>query len=225
MRAIPRRSLVDVAIDELRERIDSGSWPIGHRLPAEARLAEELGISRASVREATRALAHTGLIASRQGDGTFVTARSESDAALRRQLASAEVVEIIEVRRGLDMAVAHAAALRRTAEDLESLAEILRRRRRAGELHDERAFVEADVEFHVGLAQAAHNRTLRDLYGSFSDAIKSTVALDDCFAPGSTTILHDHEELLALIREKDPAAAVLAALGILSTQETAVRNR
>ena len=86
MRAIPRRSLVDVAIDELRERIDSGSWPIGHRLPAEARLAEELGISRASVREATRALAHTGLIASRQGDGTFVTARSESDAALRRQL-------------------------------------------------------------------------------------------------------------------------------------------
>ncbi|MDQ4213587.1 FadR/GntR family transcriptional regulator [Microbacterium sp. ASV81] len=225
MRTVQRKSLVDGAIEVLRERIDSGSWPVGHRLPAEAKLAEELGMSRASVREATRALAHAGMLAARQGDGTFVIATSESDAALRRQLGTAEVVEIIEVRRGLDMAVAHAAALRRTPAELEQLSAALRRRRIAGEQGDEATFVEADIAFHVGLAQAAHNRTLQELYHSFSEVIESTVALKDCFGPGDTTISYDHEDLLAAIRDEDQAAATLAALAILNTQESAVRGR
>lgn len=225
MRPIPRRSLVDEAIEQLREQIDDGSWPVGHRLPAEARLAEELGMSRASVREATRALVHAGLLSSRQGDGTFVIATDESDVALRRQLGAAEVVEVIEVRRGLDIAAARAAALRRTDGDLDRLAGILQRRRRAAEEGDEAAFVQADVDFHVGLADASHNRTLREMYRSFSAVIGSTVELSDCRVPGSIELSHDHEDLLDVVRAQDHSAAVRAALRILDAQESAVRNR
>jgi DNA-binding FadR family transcriptional regulator len=225
MRAVLRKSLVDVAIEQLREQIDNGSWPVGHRLPAEAKLAEELGMSRASVREATRALVHAGLLSSRQGDGTFVIATDESDVALRRQLGAAEVVEVIEVRRGLDIAVARAAAIRRKDGDLDRLTGILQRRRRAADEGDETAFVQADLDFHVGLADAAHNRTLREMYRSFSAVISSTVELNDCYIPGSVELSHDHEDLLDVIRRQDHSAAVLAALNILDTQESAVRNR
>lgn len=225
MRPIPRRSLVDEAIEQFREQIDNGSWPVGQRLPAEAKLAEELGMSRASVREATRALVHAGLLSSRQGDGTFVIATDESDVALRRRLGAAEVVEVIEVRRGLDIAAARAAALRRTDGDLDRLTGILQRRRRAADEGDEATFVQADVDFHVGLADAAHNRTLREMYRSFSAVISSTVELNDCYIPGSIELAHDHEDLLDVIRKQDHAAAVLAALSILDAQESAVRNR
>ena len=225
MRPIPRRSLVDEAIEQFREQIDNGSWPVGQRLPAEAKLAEELGMSRASVREATRALVHAGLLSSRQGDGTFVIATDESDVALRRRLGAAEVVEVIEVRRGLDIAAARAAALRRTDGDLDRLTGILQRRRRAADEGDEATFVQADVDFHVGLADAAHNRTLREMYRSFSAVISSTVELNDCYIPGSIELAHDHEHLLDVIRKQDHAAAVLAALNILDAQESAVRNR
>jgi len=225
MRPIPRRSLVDEAIEQFREQIDNGSWPVGQRLPAEAKLAEELGMSRASVREATRALVHAGLLSSRQGDGTFVIATDESDVALRRRLGAAEVVEVIEVRRGLDIAAARAAALRRTNGDLDRLTGILQRRRRAADEGDEATFVQADVDFHVGLADAAHNRTLREMYRSFSAVISSTVELNDCYIPGSIELAHDHEDLLDVIRKQDHAAAVLAALSILDAQESAVRNR
>jgi len=225
MRSVLRKSLVDVAIEQFREQIDNGSWPVGHRLPAEAKLAEELGMSRASVREATRALVHAGLLSSRQGDGTFVIATDESDVALRRQLGAAEVVEVIEVRRGLDIAVARAAAIRRKDSDLDRLTGILQRRRRAADEGDETAFVQADLDFHVGLADAAHNRTLREMYRSFSAVISSTVELNDCYIPGSIELSHDHEDLLDVIRQQDHSAAVLAALSILDTQESAVRNR
>ena len=225
MRPIPRRSLVDEAIEQFREQIDNGSWPVGQRLPAEAKLAEELGMSRASVREATRALVHAGLLSSRQGDGTFVIATDESDVALRRRLGAAEVVEVIEVRRGLDIAAARAAALRRTDGDLDRLTGILQRRRRAADEGDEVTFVQADIDFHVGLADAAHNRTLREMYRSFSAVISSTVELNDCYIPGSIELAHDHEDLLDVIRKQDHAAAVLAALSILDAQESAVRNR
>ena len=159
MLPIPRRSLVDEAIEQFREQIDNGSWPVGQRLPAEAKLAEELGMSRASVREATRALVHAGLLSSRQWDGTFVIATDESDVALRRRLGAADE-------------------------------------------GDEATFVQADIDFHVGLADAAHNRTLREMYRSFSAVISSTVDLNDCYIPGSIELAHDHERLLDGIRTK-----------------------
>ncbi|MDQ4504288.1 FCD domain-containing protein [Sinomonas sp. ASV322] len=225
MRSVSRKSLVDQAIDQLREQIGSGSWPIGHRLPAEAKLAEELGMSRAPVREATRALVHVGLLASRQGAGTFVIAADESDAALRRQLGAAEVMDVIEARRGLDIAVARAAAARRTSTDLDRLADILQLRRQAADRGDETAFVQADLDYHVGVADASHNRILRDMYRGISEVISSTVELTDCFAPGSGTLLCDHEELLSAIRDQDQTAAAAAALTILHNQESAVRHR
>src|SRR5919108_4439174 len=67
----PRLRSVSVQ-DELRQRIDQGKLPAGARLPSEPDLAAELGVSRATLREALRALEDEGLLRRRQGSGTFV---------------------------------------------------------------------------------------------------------------------------------------------------------
>lgn len=69
-----KRSLVDQALDQLRQRINSGAWQVGERLPTEPELCAELGISRNTVREAMRVLAFSGLIEIRQGDGSYLRA-------------------------------------------------------------------------------------------------------------------------------------------------------
>jgi DNA-binding FadR family transcriptional regulator len=77
-----RTRLVDQVIDQIRELVGSGEWPVGQRIPNEAELVKSLGVGRNTVREAVRAIAHTGILEVRQGDGTYVRATSEvSDVA------------------------------------------------------------------------------------------------------------------------------------------------
>src|SRR6266705_5821758 len=66
-------SVTEDAIQKIRERIASGTWGPGTRLPREADLAAELGLSRSSLREAVRALSLIRVLEVRQGDGTYVS--------------------------------------------------------------------------------------------------------------------------------------------------------
>ncbi|MFQ1046385.1 FadR/GntR family transcriptional regulator, partial [Acinetobacter sp. NIOH-H-8] len=72
MTLLIKRTLVEQAVAQLRNRITSGTWAIGQRLPTEPELALELGISRNTVREAMRVLAFSGLVEIRQGDGRYL---------------------------------------------------------------------------------------------------------------------------------------------------------
>lgn len=65
---LTKRSLVELAVDRMRERIVLGDWQVGQRLPTEPELALQLGISRNTVREAMRVLAFSGLVEIRQGE-------------------------------------------------------------------------------------------------------------------------------------------------------------
>ncbi len=81
--ARPPAGLVDHAIDQLRQSITTGEWPVGTRIPpTEPNLATALGVGRNTVREAVRALAHSGILEVRRGgDGTYVRATSEISGA------------------------------------------------------------------------------------------------------------------------------------------------
>ncbi|TZE81238.1 GntR family transcriptional regulator [Calorimonas adulescens] len=70
-----RRPLYEVALKKMEEMIRSGDWPPGYRLPSEAKLSEEFGISRMTLREAMRVLEEENLIVKQQGVGTFVKSR------------------------------------------------------------------------------------------------------------------------------------------------------
>ncbi|NRQ39954.1 FadR family transcriptional regulator [Nonomuraea sp. NN258] len=216
MRSVARTSLVDAAIAELRREISSGAWPVGTKIPSEAQLAQSLGMSRLSVREALRVLAHAGLLATRQGDGTYVTATDESRVALRRRLDTAAAMDIIDVRRGLDLVAARLAAGKRTEADVAAMRGALTRRDTAAGAGDLDGFADADVAFHLAVADAAHNPLLGDLYRSMSDALRDSVRDQEQAALEPDT---SHHDLLAAIESGDAAAAVAVSIAILDQQE------
>ncbi|MFC0039464.1 FadR/GntR family transcriptional regulator [Actinomadura rayongensis] len=212
LQAARRSSLVEQVIDQMRAEIASGAWPLGGRIPAEPALVEQLGVGRNTVREAVRALTHAGLLAGRQGDGTYVIATSELSGAVRRRLATAELIEILEVRRGLEVEAARLAAVRRTDADIAAIDAALVRRDAAFAAGDRDAFVDADLAFHTAVVDATHNRVLTDLYRDFGAALKLSIggageALDHTDVP--------HEPIAAAVRAGDASAAAAAAQSCL----------
>jgi DNA-binding FadR family transcriptional regulator len=174
------------------------------------------------VREAIRVLAHAGLLHTRQGDGTYVTATDESKVALRRRLDTAAAMDIIDVRRGLDLVAARLAAGRRAEDDLVALREALARRDAAGQAGDLDGYADADVAFHVLVADAARNPLLADLYRSMSDALRDHVrhhVRDQWRAAPEPQPDELHADLLRAIEEGDPARAVAVSVAILDAQE------
>ena len=92
-----------------------------------------------------------------------------------RRLRQAEQLEILEVRRALEVESARLAATRRTDEDILRIEAALAERDRAWELDDPDAFVEADLAFHMSVAHATHNLVLIDLYEDFSAALRASI--------------------------------------------------
>src|SRR5438445_9639565 len=108
-------TVTEGAIDKIRERIVSGAWGPGDRLPKESELAAELGLSRNSLREAVRALSQLRVLEVRQGDGTYVSSLEpglllESTGFVSALLLGETELELYEVRRILEAAAADLAA-------------------------------------------------------------------------------------------------------------------
>lgn len=216
-----RTGLVEQVIGQLRELVAGGEWPVGQRIPTEAALATALGVGRNTVREAVRALAHSGLLEIRQGDGTYVLATSEVSGAIRR-LCGSELREVLQVRRTLEVEGARLAATARTGEELAALTVLLDERDRAqtdGRLED---FVRADAEFHLVVVQCGHNALLSELYRGLTEVVRQSVAsttnLTDRPPQSHTTEQSgeiEHRGLLQAIVDRDPARAAAEAAGFL----------
>jgi DNA-binding FadR family transcriptional regulator len=185
----PRRSLVESAIDLIRAQVETGAWKLGERIPKEAELAEMLQVSRNTVREAVRVLSHANILEVRQGDGTYV--RSNVDPSESR----------------------------RTAEDVEQLSRLLEERGDIPESGDLTAFVDRDVAFHMGIAQAAHNSALEELYRYFaaaSHANTHALLLElEQDAPGTDDA--SHARILAAIERRLPDEAAQAARDLMAS--------
>lgn len=200
-----KRSLVDQALEQLRKRINSGSWAIGERLPTEPELAAELGISRNTVREAMRVLAFSGLIEIRQGDGSYLRALVDPLATLQA-LSRCSLDQARETRHILEVEAIGLAALRRTEEDLAGLREALSV---SGDHYhgDLDSYIACDLIFHRRLVDAAHNPMLSELYRYFSNVIGGALRQTLTLTPRRQSVFDLHVELLAAVEQQDPERA------------------
>ncbi|WP_242494096.1 FadR/GntR family transcriptional regulator [Salipiger sp. IMCC34102] len=145
-------------VETLQKRITSGEFPVGGRLPSEAKLCEEAGVSRTVVREAVAALRADGLLEPRQGSGVYVTEPPTSPAVPFRDIDPSRVssvIEVLELRTALEVEAASLAARRRSAqqeEDIVASFDEMERVIARGETS-----VEADFALHVAIARASNN--------------------------------------------------------------------
>jgi DNA-binding FadR family transcriptional regulator len=206
MAQVKREPLADQAAELLLDRIRSGEWGLGEKLPGETTLAPQLGVGRSTIREAIRQLAGRGVLASRQGAGVFVTALDapeDWDAVLRR----AGVVAVIEARVAIETEAAALAAARRTPADLRAIRRALSER--AEHRSDIESHVDADTVFHRAIVAAAHNPVLLDLFDSFTprlrEAMIEMLRIRREFGGDAD---HDaHAELAGAIADRDECAA------------------
>jgi GntR family transcriptional repressor for pyruvate dehydrogenase complex len=154
----PGQTLVVQMRDALRSQIAAGLFKPGDRLPSEAKLTQEYGVSRTVVREAIAALRADALVEPRRGAGVFVLAPPESEALPFRNLDMARVsslIEMLELRTAVEGDAAGLAALRRSAAQEERIADAFdefRHLARSGQPTSE-----ADFAFHLAIAQASNN--------------------------------------------------------------------
>ncbi|MGW1508391.1 FadR/GntR family transcriptional regulator [Streptomyces sp. NPDC002394] len=162
--------VTDEAIEKIKAMIVSGELRPGSRLPREADLAERLGLSRNSLREAVKALSLMRVLDVRQGDGTYVTSL-EPDLLLDALTFVADlqqddtVVQFLEVRRILEPAAAAMAARAMPDEEVAALGEVLDRLDGTPSLD---ALIENDLEFHRRLAAGSGNAVLASLIEGLS---------------------------------------------------------
>lgn len=167
-----RAPLAEQAAELLLDRIRSGEWGLGEKLPGETTLAPQLGVGRSTIREAIRQLAGRGVLASRQGSGVFVTALDapeDWDAVLRR----AGIVAVIEARIAIETEAAALAAERRTPHDLRGIRRALAQR--AENRADIEAHVDTDTAFHRAIVAAAHNPVLLELFDGFTPRLREAM--------------------------------------------------
>lgn len=162
-----------VVVEQIRELIQSGVLKSGDKLPTERALAEQLGVSRSSVREALSALEVLGVIQSRQGLGNYVASGVTHDVPEEQfedLIFEGGTLEIIEARQLFEPAVAALAARRRSDEDLAAMqscvTEMQRRLAAGGDVW------ESDWGFHVAVATACHN----PLVSALADLITQRVS-------------------------------------------------
>jgi DNA-binding FadR family transcriptional regulator len=163
-------ALTDEAIGKIKEMIISGRVRPGEKLPREADLAAELGLSRNSLREAVKALTLVNVLDVRQGDGTYATSLAPS--LLLEALSfiidfhrDDTVLEFLEVRRILEPAATGLAALRMSPEEKAELGKILDAVTVESPVDD---FVATDLEFHKKIAVGAGNSVLASLVDNMS---------------------------------------------------------
>lgn len=143
----------------------SGEVTPGDRLPSERSLAESFGVGRSAVREALKSLSLIGLVDVRQGDGTYLK-KPDSELLPRviewgLLLGERRVIDLIEARKVVEVACARFAAERRDDDDIADLKQLLEEMAEAE--GDVEAFVEADISFHLRIAQSAKSTVLSDM--------------------------------------------------------------
>ncbi|MEW9552111.1 FadR/GntR family transcriptional regulator [Nonomuraea sp. NPDC050783] len=206
------RTFEDV-LAQIERRITEDGLTAGDRLPAERQLAEQLGVSRSSVREAMRVLETLGVVSSQVGRGpdagAVLTARPDSALTgllrLHLGLATLEPREVIDTRHMIEQwAASRAAATRAGTEALATALAGMDAARTAEE------FVEHDIAFHRAIADASGNRLVAAIMRSLRDAMRR-FSVEAVERLGDTTVLRaGHVRILAAIEAGDPGEAAAA---------------
>jgi GntR family transcriptional regulator, transcriptional repressor for pyruvate dehydrogenase complex len=197
-------------VERLGTAIRLGLLPPGTRLPPERDLADELGISRSTLRQALTTLVQSGHLTSRRGrsGGTFV---AEEPPLTHDQpaepLASEQARAVLDYRITVETGVAVLAAERATEDDL-ALLEVLTDEMGATAGARFRVYRRADVRFHIGVAEACHSprlvATMTEVQGQMTDLISRIAHPDEVLAQSNA----QHRRLVTLLRRHDAAGAV-----------------
>ena len=209
LQPIEQKSLVAEITQRLLDYLLSGEIKPGSRLPSERQLSEALGMGRSTLRESLKALTLLGLLEVRQGDGTYL---KKADSVLLPRiiewgllLGEQRTMDLIEARQRIEVIIAELAAQRRDYRAIEDLRKIMKRLQQAGSDYQE--FVDADVAFHLKLAEIARNTVLRDILSSIQALLRAWIIRVIESAGNTDFSYQEHLAIFEAVERGDAQAA------------------
>jgi GntR family transcriptional repressor for pyruvate dehydrogenase complex len=193
-------------VERLGTAIRIGLLPPGARLPAERSLADQLGISRSTLRQALTTLVQSGHLVSTRGrsGGTFVAERPPLAEADGKPLGD-DARAVLDYRVAVETGATILAVERAQREDIEKLSELVRSMAEADRFEDYRR---ADIRFHISIAEAARSprlvRAMTEVQGDMSDLIALIPHPEQVLTHSNA----QHERLVTLLRRGEAGAAV-----------------
>lgn len=209
-----QQSVAEVISDKILDLLRQKELQPGDKLPPERELAEMLGVSRPSLREALRALSIMKIIEVRQGDGTYVSELRPEDLVEHLEfifvLDDSTLLQLFEARKVVEVGNVALAAQRITDEELVELEACLQRSEQLIDNPDQ--FVLADLELHEIITKAACNPMLGRFMASVSTLVAVSRQKTGHVAGVTAQAAADHRQIVAALKARDPQAASAAML-------------
>ena len=226
---VASEKLSSAVVRQIEQLILRGILRPGERLPSERDLAEKLGVSRPSLRDAIAELAESGLLVSRAGAGVFVAdvLGSAFSPALIRLFSTHDeaVFDYISFRRDMEGLAAERAAVHGSETDLKVIDTIFRKMESAHQKRDPSDEALLDAEFHMAIIEASHNVIMLHMLRSMFDLLRQGVFYNRqvMFRNRMTRdqLLDQHRAINAGIQARDPQAARAAVTAHLAFVEEA----
>jgi GntR family transcriptional repressor for pyruvate dehydrogenase complex len=229
LKPVEKQRVAEEIVGQLRSLILTGRYTPGEKLPPERQLAKQLGVNRASLREALKKLEHMGLVKIRQGDGTrvqdFMASAGIDILSHLIPVAGAgaqlELVrDVMEFRRMYGREIARIAAERATDEDVARLIAL-------ADACDDPAIgagdlLRLDFDFYVALTQATHNRVLSLLINNTRPAVLAYTAFFAMLMRDGGVVRRHQRDLIEAVKRRDPAGAAQVADAYMQTTADAL---
>jgi len=219
-------------LNQMGEQICAGIFSPGDILPAEPVLAEQMKVSRITIRETVKSLSAKGMLEVRRRYGTIVLPRSQwqlfdPDVMTWRARAGAIdeglIQDLMELRLIIEPNAAKLAAKRATAEDRVAVRRAFKSMERAVAGHGE--YVPADLAFHGAILTACHNQFIQQMQNALSAILRTSFELSSEIAGGPARSLPMHKALCIAIETGDPAGAEEAVLTLIRRAEKDFEDR
>jgi len=222
LKPIRKTTVVNQAMDQLKELIASGQYKPGDKLPTESELAAQLGVGRSSIRETIKVFNYLGVLVSKSAKGTFVGSRSSisREALTWAMLLGQDDIDMLIDLRGaielwcfLQLTIRQRETPEATKDVLADLDTILVAMDKALEANDASAVIQADFDFHKRIITSVSNELFADYYDTLRAFLFKEIEKSQGEYQDRSKILAEHQELAAAIRSGniEQAASVYMA--------------
>lgn len=207
---IERESITKKVYEELEKQIVDGAWKPGERLPSETELANSMGVSRTTVRNALQRLSTLGLIETKLGDGSYVKKVNVGDQFKAVLLPNVymqphSIQEVLEFRCAIEIQTAGIAASKATRDDVRKLRKIFLSQQ--DEKCSDTEYAKRDLDFHYEIAKIARNSLITATYDILRNLLTTTM-INTVHSLGKEIGLPYHQQLIVAMSENDSEKAI-----------------
>lgn len=201
----------EMVMEQIKDIVKKGELKSGDKLPSERELSEKLEVSRASIREALKALQILGLIETKHGDGNFINNNFENSLleplSIVFMLIGSKSSDVLELRKILEPATAMLAANNITIDQITELREIAEQ---LNNTSDVEICASLDKKFHYKIAQASGNQLISTVMFSISSLVEKYIENSKIHDSNKEIVKIHHEEICRALEMHDTVAVANA---------------